>query len=228
MNVLDIVAPSRAQMLLLLREHAPLRAVPLCPEIHAHYAHSLVGVWEAAQQLAGRTLPAPFWAYPWAGGIALARVLLDRPELARGKRVLDFGAGGGVTALAAARAGAALVVANDIDATALLVCGIAADAQDLVVEMLHADVSAEPDHVDAYDLVLCSDLYYERHETPRQRAVLLRARAAGADVLVADAGRTYFDATSLEEIARMVVPVPQDLEGGETRLARVFLGEATK
>jgi predicted nicotinamide N-methyase len=226
-NVIDIPAPSFDSMQQLLREHAPLRAVPLCPEIQAHYAHSLIGVWEAAEQLAGHPLPAPFWAYPWAGGIALARVLLDRPELARGKRVLDFGAGGGVTALAAARAGAARVVANDIDATALLVCSIAAGAQQLAVETLHADLSAEPATVAAFDVVLCCDLYYERSETPRQWEVITRALAAGADVLVADAGRTYFDGGLLTQIAEMLVPVPADLEGSATRVARVFHAPGT-
>jgi predicted nicotinamide N-methyase len=221
-NVLDIAPPARAHMQQLLEQHAPLRPVPLCPELRAHYAHALVDVWEAAERLAGQPLPAPFWAYPWAGGIALARVLLDRPELTRNRRVLDFGAGGGVTACAAAMTGAARVVANDIDATALLVCAIAAAEQQLPVETMHADVCDAPAYVDDFDVVLCSDLYYERHETPRQQSVLARARASGAEVLVADAGRTYFDDTGMELIASYEVPVPADLEGGSSRVGRVY------
>jgi predicted nicotinamide N-methyase len=221
-KVLEIAPPSRAQLARLLTRYAPLRPVPLCPELRAHYAHSLIDVWEAAERLAGQPLPAPFWAYPWAAGSALARVLLDRPELTRGKQVLDFGAGGGVAAIAAARAGAARVVANDIDATALLVCSIAAQAQGERIETLHTDLCADPACVEAFGVVLCSDLHYERRETPRQQRVLARARRAGADVIVADAGRTYFDDAGLELLADFDVPVPADLEGADVRRARVF------
>ena len=222
MKVLDIEPPTRAQMAQLLERYAPLRPVPLCPELRAHYAHSLIEVWEAAERLAGRPLPAPFWAYPWAGGIALARVLLDQPELARGKRVLDFGAGGGVAAIAAAHAGAARSVANDIDGAALLVCRIAASAHGVRVDTLHADVCADPARVEQFDVVLCSDLCYERHETPRQKRLLARARRAGAEVIIADAGRTYFDPAGMELLAEFLVPVPADLEGADLRRARVF------
>jgi predicted nicotinamide N-methyase len=206
----------------LLEQYAPLRPVPLCPELLAHCAHSLIDVWEAAERLARRPLPAPFWAYPWAAGSALARVLLDRPQLVVGKRVLDFGAGGGVASLAAARAGAASVVANDIDATALLVCRIAAAAHGVRIDTRHADVCRDPAYAAQFDVVLCSDLHYERHEAPRQKRVLARAQRAGADVIVADAGRTYFDASGLELLAEYEVPVPADLEGTPTRVARVF------
>ena len=222
MNILEIAPPIRAQLVELLARHAPLRKVPLCPELHAHYAHSLLDVWEAAESLAKQPVPAPFWAYPWAAGSALARVLLDRPELVAGKRVLDFGAGGGVASLAGARAGAAVVVANDIDATALLVCRIAASAQGLCIDTRHADVCDEPAYTEQFDVVLCSDLHYERSETPRQQHVLAHARRAGADVIVADAGRTYFDAAGLELLAEYDVTVPADLEGQAQRHARVY------
>ncbi len=141
MNVLDIPAPPAGAFRRLLDDHAPLQQVPLCPELRAHYAHSLTEVWEAAEALAGDTLPAPFWAWPWAGGIALARLLLDSPGHVRDRTVLDFGTGGGVAAVAAARAGAARIVANDIDAWALETCRSAAAANDVVIETLHADLS---------------------------------------------------------------------------------------
>lgn len=205
----------------LLAEHAPLRAAPLCPEILVHQAHSLVGIWEAAERLAGQPLSAPFWAYAWPGGAALARVLLDDPALVRGRNVLDFGAGGGVTSLAAARAGGRVTV-NDIDAWALLVADIAATAQRLSIDTLHADVCADLSLIDGYDVILCSDLAYERRETPRQRRVLERAAAAGMSVLVADAGRTYFDGEGMTLLAEYAVDVPQDLEGVAQRTARVY------
>src|SRR5690606_302035 len=143
---------------------------------------------------AGQPLVAPFWAYAWPAGCALARVILDQPQLVHGLRVLDFGAGGGVTALAAANAGADTVTANDIDPWALMVVDIAARAQGLRIDAVSDDLCASPGLVDDYDVVLCSDLAYEKRETPRQRAVLERAVANRAAVFVADAGRTYFDA----------------------------------
>jgi predicted nicotinamide N-methyase len=215
-------APPRIELAQLLADHAPLRPVPLCPEIRAFYAHSLVDIWQAAESLAREPLNAPFWAYPWPGGAALARVLLDQPHLVAGRTVLDFGAGGGVTAIAAARAGAARVVANDIDAWALTVCDIAAAAQGLPVETLQADLCEELSRVAGFDVVLCSDLSYEKREAPRQRAVLEYALENGALVLVADAGRTYFSAAGLLLLAEYEVEVPYDLEGVEKRVARVY------
>lgn len=216
------MAPSRGALERLLAEHAPLAPAPLCPEIRTHQAHALIDIWEAAERLAGQPLPAPFWAYAWPGGCALGRVLLDQPSLVRDQRVLDFGAGGGVTALAAARAGAGVVTANDIDPWALLVVDIAARAQDLVVGTFGDDMCETPALVDDFDVVLCSDLAYERREAPRQRAVLERAAANRATVLIADAGRTYFDDAGMTRIAEYEMRVPLDLEGVHRRQARVY------
>src|SRR5690606_6314909 len=170
-------------------------------------------------------LPAPFWAYPWPGGAALARVELDAPERVRGLRVLDLGTGGGLAALAAARAGAAEVVANDIDPWALATARLAAARQRLALTTLQADLTAQDAtgrELEAYDVVLCADLYYERRTAPRLRALLERARRAGAEVLVADAGRTYFDPAGLVLLAEYDVAVPADLEGVDRRVARVY------
>lgn len=218
-------APPRAELEQLLTEHAPLAPAPLCPEIRVHQANSLVDVWEAAERIAGQPLAAPFWAYAWPGGCALARVILDHPHLVRGHRVLDFGAGGGVTALAAAYAGAGAVTANDIDPWALMVVDIAARAQELRVGTFAEDMCEAPGLVDDYDVVLCSDLAYEKRETPRQRAVLERAIANRAAVFVADAGRTYFDGTGMELLASYELDVPVDLEGVSRREARVYSWE---
>lgn len=149
-------------------------------------------------------------------------MLIDQPDAVHGRRVLDFGAGGGVTALAAAYAGALSVTANDIDPWALLVVDIAARAQGLAVSTLREDLCDEPALVDDYDVVLCSDLAYEKRETPRQRAVLERAVANRATVFVADAGRTYFDATGMTLLAEYELRVPLDLEGVSRRQARVY------
>ncbi len=202
--------------------HAPFGPAPLCPEVQVFQGASLLGVWQAAEALAGRALPAPFWAYAWAAGCALARVLLDEPGLVRGRRVLDFGCGGGVTALAAARAGAAEVVANDVDPWALATLALAAERQGLRVTPLLADLTRHARRAFAFDVVLCADLAYERGEAAPQRALLRAAREAGARVLAADAERAYFDADGLKLLAEYRVPVPRDLEGVNERIARVY------
>jgi predicted nicotinamide N-methyase len=217
-----MIAPADDILETLLDECAPYAPVPLCPEISTFQGRSLVEVWEAAEKIAGENLPAPFWAYPWAAGCGLARVLLDRPELVRDRRVLDLGAGGGVTSIAAAFVGAREVVANDVDPWALAVARLAATRQELSLGFLLKDLTEEIASVDKFDVVLCSDMAYERRMTPRYQTLLLRARNRGASVIVADAGRTYFSPDGLELIAEYAMEVPRDLEGVNHRVAKVY------
>lgn len=206
----------------LLDRHAPLAPAPLCPEVRVFQARDLMEVWEAVDRLAGEPTPSPFWAYAWPAGAALARVVLDRPELVQGLQVLDIGAGGGVAALAAAKAGAARVVANDEDPRALETVALAAGRQGLHVELLQGDLTERPDLVAGHDVVLCADLGYEGYRAPRLHTCLRDAHATGAAVFVADAERKYFDPSGLEPLARYEVDVPEDLEGVPVREATVY------
>jgi predicted nicotinamide N-methyase len=214
--------PSHAALAKLLDDYAPLQPAPLCPEVQAFRADQLTVIWQAAERLAGRVMPAPFWAYPWPAGAALARVLLDHPDWVFGRRVLDLGAGGGVASVAAARAGAANVVANDIDPWALSTARLAAERQGLEIEPLLADLTLDPVPPLDFDLLLCGDMAYERRVSPRLHGFLQRARTNGVRVLLADAGRAYFDADGLELLADYAVEVPFDLEGVDERTARVY------
>src|SRR3546814_10049216 len=84
-----------------IRANTRLEAPPLVPEVRLHLASEVVPLWEATEEeLAKQGLPPPFWAFAWAGGQALARYLLDHPEVVRGKRVLDFAAGSGLQGIA--------------------------------------------------------------------------------------------------------------------------------
>lgn len=206
----------------LLDEVAPFAPAPLCPEISVFQGRSLVEVWEAAENLAGENLPAPFWAYPWAAGCGLARVILDRPAYVHGMRVLDLGAGGGIVSIAAKHAGAKEVVANDVDPWAIAVMRLAAERQQLELTYLLDDLTDKLASVDEFDVVLCSDMAYEKLMAPRYHALLQRARNSGSCVLVADAGRTYFDAAGMSMLAEYEMVVPQDLEGVTARTARVY------
>jgi predicted nicotinamide N-methyase len=245
-----MVAPDAPALAALLDEYAPFGPAPLVPEVAVFQGRVLLELWSAAERLAGRDLPPPYWAYPWPGGIALARLLLDRPELVAGARVLDLGAGGGVAALAAARAGAAEVVANDRDPWAIATVALAAARQGLGITPLLAEltVSEPPEsgagagevmrsagsataaaargmdvRAESFDLILCGDLSYERSVAPRIRAFLEAGRGGGARVLAADAGRAYFDPSGFTLQSELLVPVPRDLEGADERPTRVYL-----
>src|SRR5690349_24471101 len=98
-----------------IRANTAAAAAPLVPEIRLHLAGEITPLWQATEaSLARDQLPPPYWAFAWAGGQALARHILDHPGLVRGRSVLDFGAGSGVVAIAAAMAGAQ-VTAAEID-----------------------------------------------------------------------------------------------------------------
>ncbi|EIU1658525.1 50S ribosomal protein L11 methyltransferase, partial [Pseudomonas aeruginosa] len=114
----------------------------------------------------------------WASGLVLARWLAARPQWVRDKRVLDFGSGSGVAAIAAARAGAAEVVACDLDPLAL--AASRANAELNGVELSYsADFFAEDDR---FDLILVADVLYDRANLPLLDQFLSRGRQA----LVAD------------------------------------------
>ena len=120
----------------------------------------------------------PYWCFCWASGLAMARWLAERPERVRGQRVLDFGAGSGVAGIAAAQAGAAEVVACDLDPLALAACR--ANAALNGVELGYsADFFAEAER---FDLILAADVLYDRANLPLLDAFLTR----GQEALVAD------------------------------------------
>jgi len=207
----------------LLARYAPFRAPDLVPELEVPFGRSLIEIWEAAEIHAGHMLPSPFWAYPWAAGVALARVILDRPEFVRGQRVLDFGCGGGIASLAAARAGASRVTANDIDPWALATVRLSAAHNRLSVDTLLGDLTAEPERLDGFDVILCGDLAYEKDYAPAQRDFLSHASRLGKCVIVADAGRTYFTPRGMTQVAEFTIAVPRDLEGVTERTATVWI-----
>ena len=143
-----------------IRAHTQLVAVPHAPEIVLHLATEATPLWLKTEEELGEIgLPPPFWAFAWAGGQALARHLLDHPSLVAGKRVLDFGSGSGLAGIAAAKAGAASVVATDIDSFALAAMALNADANGVTLEIEPADLVGTQA---GWDVVLAGDVCYER------------------------------------------------------------------
>lgn len=204
-----------------VRENTVVTHAPLVPEMALHLASEVTPLWHATEAyLEQNNLPPPYWAFAWPGGQAFARLLLDRPELARGRRVLDFASGSGISAIAAAKAGAARVVATEIDDFAVAALGLNAALNDVGFEIFAGDILAEPPG--DWDLILAGDVCYEKPMADRTTAWLDLAVAAGAEVLVADPGRAYLPKTGLSEIARHDVPTPLDLENRKIMTTLIY------
>lgn len=162
-----------------------LSAVPLLPEIRLHAPHAGSGLSRRRSGPSG----APYWAYAWAGGIALARYLLDHPDAVAGLRVLDVGTGSGLAAIAAAKAGARSVTAVDIDADAVNAARLNAAANGVVIDALEADIAALS--APQAEMVLAGDLFYSDKAARVSTPFLEACRAAGARVLVGDPDRKF-------------------------------------
>lgn len=188
---------------------------PLVPEIRLHLAEESVPIWQKSEDELGEiNVAPPFWAFAWAGGQALARYTLDNRALFAGKRVLDLGTGSGLTAIAAMMAGAAHVVANDVDELALASVGLNAAANGVVVEISGEDMlmGASLGSSTGFDVILVGDLFYERQLAERVVALLDQAAAAGALVLVGDPQRSYFPKGKFTQAAEYQVAVTRELE----------------
>ena len=200
-----------------IRANTRLLPVPHAPEIRLHLADEATELWHKTEEELGRIgLPPPFWAFAWAGGQALARYLLDRPEVVRGKRVLDFASGSGLVAIAAARAGAARVEASDIDAFAIAAIGLNAALNGVPVEARAADLIGRDE---GFDAVLAGDIFYDRDIAEPVTDWLSGLARRGATVLIGDPGRSYLAKDRLERLATYEVPVTRALEDSEVKRA---------
>ncbi len=204
-----------------VREQTRPLSAPLVAEITLHLADEVTPLWQATEASLDRIgLPPPFWAFAWPGGQALARLLLDRPELARGRAVLDFAAGCGIAAIAAAKSGAARVTASEIDPFALAAIGLNAALNGVVVGTQAHDMLATPPA--GYNLILAGDVCYERPMAERVLAWLAQAVTEGADVLIADPGRAYLPRSGVIELARYDIPTSLDIEDRTLMTTQVY------
>jgi len=199
--------------------HTAIATAPLVPEIRLHLASEITPIWQASEDwLSRNNIEPPFWAFAWPGGQAMARHVLDHPELVAGRRVLDFAAGGGIAAIACAMAGAALVEAAEIDVLAIAAIGLNAALNEVSVMPLAQDVVGTESR---WDLILCGDVCYE---APMTRHILpwLRRCAASSEVRLTDPGRAYLPATGLIELARYDVATSLELEDRTLRPTTLY------
>jgi predicted nicotinamide N-methyase len=195
-----------------------VQPTPLVPEVSLYCAENAYDVWNLTDD-GDESAPMPFWSFPWAGGQALARYLLDHPDVVAGRRVLDLAAGSGLVAIAAALAGAADVTANDIDPYAAAAQELNAKANGVTITALMADLlDGETDA----EVVLAGDVCYERELTARMLAFLVRARGRGAVVLLGDPGRTYLPRERLAHVASYDVPTTLALEDQQTKSTTIW------
>jgi predicted nicotinamide N-methyase len=189
----------------LVRRLTEVSRHPLVPEIRVLAAPEPVPVWEATEAFSGQREGPPFWAHPWPGGLALARWVLDAPERVRGQRVLDFASGGGVSAVAAAQAGAQ-VLATEVDGWARACVACCAELNEVTVEVTGRDVIGEDD---GWGVVLVGDVFYQEALSRRVLAWLQQLAARGAVVRIGDPGRSFLPQGALVcEGTWPVAPVP--------------------
>ncbi|MFL5777673.1 MAG: class I SAM-dependent methyltransferase [Chloroflexota bacterium] len=201
--------------------HTTLKPVPGVPGIRLHQADEVLALWHAVQlETADPDAALPYWAFAWAGGLALARYLHDEPARVAGRRVFDVGSGSGLCAIVAARLGATAVTATDVDPFAAAAIPLNARANGCRVTVVHRDVLDEP-APDA-DLVLAADCWYDGRLAERAMPWLRRARDGGAEVLLGDPGRRYLPTDGLLKLGSYEVRTTTELEDLEQKWSGVY------
>jgi predicted nicotinamide N-methyase len=202
-----------------VRDHTRPGRPALVPEVTLHVADDVVALWEALEE--GQVDPGtdpPFWAAAWPGGQALARYVLDHPEVVAGRAVLDLGAGSGLVAVAALLAGAATVIASEVDPYGMAAVVANAEANGVGPVTVVGDLLDEDPDADI-DVVLAGDVCYDREMTGRVLPFLGRAWLGGAAVYLGDPGRPYVPKDGLVQVAAFDVP---DTEGPQLRRTTVW------
>ena len=190
-----------------------------------YLARDAFGLWDRIEQDAGQQqLPPPFWAFPWAGGQALARYLLDHPGCVRGRAVLDLASGSGLVAIAAAAAGAASVTPSETDSLAAAAITLNAGVNRVRLEPTVGDLLAVPGPSNSRpaDVVLAGDAFYDRDMASLMLPFLERASQAGALVLVGDPGRAYLPRDRFDQVITYDVPVERVIEDADVKHTTVW------
>jgi predicted nicotinamide N-methyase len=203
-------------------ENTRLQVPPHTPELRLHLADEITPIWRLTEErLAEIGLPPPFWAFAWAGGQAVARHVLDHPQLVAGRQVLDFATGSGLVAIAAMLAGANSVLASDVDDFCGPAVALNAAANGVGVDYNASDLLDGP-VPDGIEVILAGDICYEQPLAGRVLAWLTRARAEGRTVLIGDPMRTYFPRDGLIKLAEYQVPTTRELEDFEIKRTSVW------
>jgi predicted nicotinamide N-methyase len=201
---------------LLIRGNTAISRPPLVPEIELYLASEVTPIWHATEETLGRgAVPPPYWAFAWAGGQALARYIIDHPEIVAGREVLDIGSGSGIVAIAAAKAGAARVVAAEIDPYAAAAIALNTALNGVTVAIETRDLLNRA--AAGWGVALAGDICYEEAMSSRAMTLLRRIAARGRLALLGDPGRAYLPRSGLAELARYHVLTSRELEDRDER-----------
>jgi len=219
-RILDSLAQGNLEpwlitMVTFVLAHTHSGTTPCLPEIALRLGVESVSLWDKIERELSHTKAGPpYWAFAWAGGQALARHVLDHPELVAGRRVLDLASGSGLVGIAAAKAGASHAMANDIDCLAAVAIALNAEANNVVVEANASDLLTDVSPFDpaSVDVVLVGDGFYDHSLSPRVLRFVQRCRAAGCQVLVGDPGRADLPLQQLTKVQDYFVPVTRDCQ----------------
>lgn len=193
-----------------VRANTVVQPAALVPELRLHVATEITPLWTATEAfLRVHDIEPPYWAFCWPGSQALARFILDNPERYRGRRAIDFAAGGGLAAMALVKVGAT-VTAVEIDPLAGVAMRCNAALNDVSFDVHIGDICEGP--VPAVDALFAGDVCYSRPMVDRILPFFRRCAAAGVEVILADPGRAYVPAAQVERVAAYEVPTLLELE----------------
>jgi predicted nicotinamide N-methyase len=215
-----VAAPSPARLRAFVRRRTRLAEVADAPAVRLHTGDDVMEI----MSLAGRELgqadpPLPFWAFPWAGGLAIVRYLVEQPEVVRGRRIVDVAAGSGLCAIVAALQGADTVEAYDVDPLAEAATGLNARENGVRVTFRRTDpLDAEPPDC---DVILAGDVCYEETMAAGMIAWLREAASHGVTVLIGDPHRRYLP-PDLDLVATYRVRTSHELERSTMTESSVF------
>ncbi len=193
----------------------------LCPEIRLHLITDACHLWYATEpDLEKIGLVDPYWGFCWAGGQALARFILDHPEWVAGKRVLDFGAGCGIEAVAACMVGADYLLASDIDPMAAVAVELNARANSVAIATTTRDLVGNP--LQDFDVVLAGDMFYDPAFARKVLSWFQDLLARGVKILLGDPSRGNLHAAPLHPLAAYQAPADVDIAGKHLQKTTVY------
>ncbi len=202
-----------------MRRTTRLLPVPDVPGVSLQTGDDVMGLCRLAGAELGQTdPPLPFWAFPWAGGLALARYLGEHPEEVSGRTVVDLASGSGLCAIVALRLGAADALAIDVDPLAEAAVAVNARANGLRIGFTRQGIGAP---CPPCDVILAGDVFYEAPMAERMLGWLRGAAASGVRVLIGDPGRPHLP-PDLALVATYAVRTSLELEDAEVKPASVY------
>ncbi len=205
----------------LIRELCEVRSTPLVPEIRAYLASEEHSFWRQGEEaMHAYHFGMPFWGIPWAGGLALARYLLDHPHVVQGKRIWCFASGAGLEAIAACRSGATQVTVNDIDALACDAALLNATLNHVTFDSCTYDAIGRMDL--GADVVLAGDFCYDEGLAARVFSWFELLHNQGVEILVGDPGRTFLERERLHSVWETRTEPGHEYDDPDVRRTAVF------